>query len=685
MIRYIILAILSLSQTALVAQTATRASVTVEDPKDTVNVERYDDTNLKPLVSSLETVPWFHQAKDRFWYTWHKVGEKSESEYYIWERGKGKRKVTREIADSLVAGRLPRLTPYGTSTDSVWRLSVDSLRDLVLENLKTGSKAILFHGIDDDFPFEIIDVKWLSGAKFILPRIDHRGVRKFGMMWCGDYITPTTSTYEYEIPGDTIVKTTHYYIGDCEHKTLREVDITKWKCQQIVPQRADGVDDRIYFWRNKKTRDVAQLCTIDAEGRLRVLITETGKPRINPDMFECKVTNKGNDIFLWSDRTGWGHIYHYDGDGNLLNAVSSGCWTAGRICAVDEKANRLFFYGYGREAGRNPYYQHLYRASYNGKNLKLLTPEDAEHTVHVSPNCRIFVDNFSSISTPPTIVVRSCDGKLLDSLEKSDVSKLYDYGWKAPEQFKVKAADGKTDLYGLMWKPYDFDPSRKYPIISQVYPGPFTETVWNAFTVFDKYHNAALAQRGFIVVVFGHRGSSPLRDKAYNTYGYGNLRDYPLADDKAGLEHLAQKYPFVDLTRVGIAGHSGGGMMAAAAIMTYPDFYKAAVASSGNYDNHVYNRMWGETYQGIADDNAPFKVKTVQELAPRLKGHLMLVTGDVDQNVHPIHTQRLVEALIKANKDFDLLVLPGQQHHYDFMHQMYFERRKRDFFERWLK
>lgn len=158
MIRYIILAILSLSQTALVAQTATRASVTVEDPKDTVNVERYDDTNLKPLVSSLETVPWFHQAKDRFWYTWHKVGEKSESEYYIWERGKGKRKVTREIADSLVAGRLPRLTPYGTSTDSVWRLSVDSLRDLVLENLKTGSKAILFHGIDDDFPFEIIDV-----------------------------------------------------------------------------------------------------------------------------------------------------------------------------------------------------------------------------------------------------------------------------------------------------------------------------------------------------------------------------------------------------------------------------------------------------------------------------------------------------------------------------------------------
>lgn len=423
----------------------------------------------------------------------------------------------------------------------------------------------------------------------------------------------------------------------------------------------------------------------DSEGNLSVLITESARPRVNPDMFECKIANKGNDIFVWSDRTGWGHIYHYDGHGRLLNPVTSGNWTAGRICAIDEKAKLLFFYGYGHEARRNPYYQHLYRVGFNGKGLKLLTPENAEHKLFVSPNCKIIVDNYSTVSEAPTIVVRDANGKKLDMLEKSDVSKLYAYGWKAPEQFKIKAADGKTDLYGLMWKPYDFDPSKKYPIISQVYPGPFTETVWNDFTVFDKYHNAALAQRGFIVVVFGHRGSSPLRSKAYNTFGYGNLRDYPLADDKAGIEQIAAKYSFVDISRVGIVGHSGGAMMAAAAIMTYPDFYKAAVASSGNYDNTVYNRMWGETYQGIADDNARFSVKTVQELAPRLKGHLMLATGDVDQNVHPIHTQRLVEALINANKDFDLLVLPGQQHHYDFTHQMYFERRKRDFFERWLK
>lgn len=681
--RLFFLTVAFLLQTALVAQTTASGIVSISETKDTVNVERYDDPNLEPLVSSLETVPWFHKSKSRFWYTWHKTGE--DTEYYAWEKGKGKRKVTRMEADSLVKSHWPKINPYGTSNDSVWRLSVDSSRNLILENLKTHTSTPLFRGVETDYPFEITDVKWLPNDKFILPRIDHRGVRKFGMMWCGDYNTPITSTYEYEIPGDTIVKTTHYYIGDCKRGTLNEVDVRKWKCQEIVAQKADGVDDRIYFWRKKRTRDVAQLCSIDGEGHLRVIITETAKPRINPDMFECKIANKGNDIFVWSDRTGWGHIYHYDGQGHLLNPVTSGNWTAGQICAIDEKAKQLFFYGYGHEAGRNPYYQHLYRVGFNGKGFKLLTPENAEHKVHVSPNCKIIVDNYSTVSEAPTIVVRDANGKTLDRLEKSDVSKLYAYGWKAPEQFKLKAADGKTDLYGLMWKPYDFDPSRKYPIISQVYPGPFTETVWNDFTVFDKYHNAALAQRGFIVVVFGHRGSSPLRSKAYNTFGYGNLRDYPLADDKAGIEQIAAKYPFVDIDRVGIVGHSGGAMMAAAAIMTYPDFYKAAVASSGNYDNKVYNRMWGETYQGITDDNAPFKVKTVQELAPRLKGHLMLVTGDVDQNVHPIHTQRLVEVLIKANKDFDLLVLPGQQHHYDSTHQMYFERRKRDFLERWLK
>lgn len=680
--RYLLLLLSSVLLSSVSAQTAV-VSTSDELKKDTVNVEKFDDPKLEPLVSSLQIVPWFHSTKDMFWYTWHQAGEKSD--YYIWQRGKGTKKVTKAATDKMERHRWPKINPYGTSNDSIWRLSEDSLKNLLLENLQTHRMSKLSSDGHKEFPFEIIDVMWLKNGKFIIPRTDHRGVRKFAMMYGGSYFTPTATTYEYEVPGDTIVKTTHYYIGDCARRTLQEVDISKWPCQEVVPQKAEGVDDKLFFWRKKKTRDIAELCSIDDNGRLTVILTEVSKPRINPDMFYCKIVNGGQDLFLWSDRSGWGHIYHYDGNGKLLNAVTSGAWTAGSICGIDENRKRIYFYGYGREQERNPYYQHLYGVSYDGSGLQLLTPENAQHNVFVSPNARFFVDTYSTVSEPPTVVVRDGNGKLLDTLHKSDVSKLYAYGWRHPEPFTVKAADGKTDLYGLMWKPYNFDASKKYPIISQVYPGPFIETVWNDFTVFDKYHNAALAQRGFIVVVFGHRGSSPLRDKAYNIYGYGNLRDYPLADDKAGLEDLAQRYPFIDINKVGIVGHSGGGMMAAAAIMTYPDFYKAAVASSGNYDNNVYNRMWGETYQGIDGDKAPFKVKTVQELAPRLKGHLLLVTGDQDQNVHPIHTQRLVEALIQANKDFDLLVLPGQEHHYDFKHQMYFERRKRDFFEKWLK
>ena len=252
-----------------------------------------------------------------------------------------------------------------------------------------------------------------------------------------------------------------------------------------------------------------------------------------------------------------------------------------------------------------------------------------------------------------------------------------------PSIFKIKAADDETDLYGIMWKPDNFDPNKNYPVISQVYPGPFTETVWTDFTVLDKYQNTALAQRGFIVVCFGHRGSSPIRDKAYFSYGYGNLRDYPLADDKYGLEQLARDYSFIDLSKVGILGHSGGALMAVTAISTYPGFYKVAVASSGNYDNAIYHRNWGEQYQGIGEDLG-FNVKTPMELVSNLKGNLLLVTGESDQNVSPSHTYKLINALIKADKDFELLVIPGQGHHFTGIYEDYFERRKRDYFTDYL-
>lgn len=515
-------------------------------------------------------------------------------------------------------------------------------------------------------------------------REDKRGVRKMAVLTATDFMPPVAVEYDYELPGDSSIKHVEFYCLDLVTAALYKVDINRWKHQDVDLQKAPGVTSRMFFWRKKRTRDMAELCTIDGNGCLQVIVTEESSPRINPNMFTCTIACKGNDIFVWSDRTGWGHYYHYNAQGNLFNAVTGGNWTAGRIVSVDERRRCLYFMGYGREQGRNPNYAFANRVGFDGHGLRLLTPEDANHSIFVGPDSRLIVDTYSRIDMPPTVCVRNRNGKFIQVIERTDDSKLKAYGWKAPEQFTVKAADGKTTLYGLMWKPYKFDASQKYPIISQVYPGPFTETVWTDFTVFDKYHNAALAQRGFIVVVFGHRGSCPWRSKGYSVFGYGNLHDYPLADDKAGLEELARKYSFIDINRVGILGHSGGGMMAAAAIMTYPDFYKAAVASSGNYDNRIYNRFWGENYQGIGKDGK-FCVKTVAELAPHLKGHLMLATGDADHNVHPANTQRLVEALIQANKDFELLLLPGQEHHYDFKHQQYFERRKRDFFCKYLK
>jgi dipeptidyl-peptidase-4 len=254
-------------------------------------------------------------------------------------------------------------------------------------------------------------------------------------------------------------------------------------------------------------------------------------------------------------------------------------------------------------------------------------------------------------------------------LEKVDVVPLLEAGYRFPEPFKVKADDGITDLYGVMYKPFDFDPNKKYPIVEYVYPGPQTESVTKTFT--PKSNNVWMANLGFIVIEVGNRGGNPHRSKWYHTYGYGNLRDYGLADKKRVVEELCEKYPFIDIERVGITGHSGGGFMSTAAMLVYPDFFKVAVSESGNHENNVYNNTWSEKHHGLKevtdkDGKVTFEysIDKNSEIAKNLKGHLMLSTGDIDNNVHPANTLRLVDALIKANKRFDMIVLPGQRHGY---------------------
>jgi dipeptidyl aminopeptidase/acylaminoacyl peptidase len=296
----------------------------------------------------------------------------------------------------------------------------------------------------------------------------------------------------------------------------------------------------------------------------------------------------------------------------------------------------------------------------------------------MSKSNKFFVDTYSRVDIAPKAVLRDNNGNILLELETVDLSQLFKMGWKMPETITVKAKDGVTDLYGVMYKPFNFDSTKKYPVISYVYPGPQTESVPYTFTVTGG-KNVPLAQLGFIVVNFGHRGGSPMRSNYYHTFGYNDLRDYALADDKYGIEQLADMYSFIDLEKVGIYGHSGGGFMSTAAILSWPDFYKVAVSSAGNHDNNIYNQWWGETHNGVAEIEKKVTVKDStrkqetkvtfkgeveknQDLAKNLKGHLLLVHGDIDNNVHPGNTLRVADQLIKANKRFDFMMLPGQRH-----------------------
>jgi dipeptidyl aminopeptidase/acylaminoacyl peptidase len=432
----------------------------------------------------------------------------------------------------------------------------------------------------------------------------------------------------------------------------------------------------------------------------------------------------GGDMIWWSERSGWGHYYLYDNAGKLKRPLTAGAWRAERIVELDSIKGVLYFAAVGREPGENPYYTHTYKVNLDGTGLALLDPGEATHTSALSPNKKWIVDNYSRIDMVPKSVLRDpLTGKVVMDLETMDVSKLVELGWKLPERFTTKAADGVTDIYGNIWKPFEFDSTKKYPIIANVYPGPQTESVTFPFSATPVPQQ--LAQLGFIVIQIGNRGGSPQRSQEYQGFSYYNLRDYALADKKTGIEQLAARHKWIDLDRVGIYGHSGGGFLTAAAMMLppYNDFFKVGVSESGNHDNNIYNQNWSEQYHGLkviakggdrngvrlagrpaggantdgngngngngnaggnggslasrlvdgsiaADDTTDafqIRIPTTVELAANLKGNLLLETGDMDNNVHPANTIRLVNALIKANKRFDFMILPGKPHAYGDM------------------
>jgi dipeptidyl aminopeptidase/acylaminoacyl peptidase len=548
-------------------------------------------------------------------------------------------------------------------------------------------------------------VYWSPDSKrFVTVKSDNRLVKDLWVINSVAEPRPTLESYKYQMPGEKEAPIEYLLLFDMASKSSKELSVKQFKDQNIgiwgAPQKVNtrdddwrplvwhGTNDKLYF--NRTSRDLKRIdiCVVDVNtGTVKPLIEERMNTYV--ELRRLGVVNGGEELIEWSERDGWAHFYLYDTNGKLKNQITSGSYHCEDIVAIDEKKRVLYFSANGREANEDPYYQHLYRVNFDGSGLRLLNAGEFEHNMSMNDSKTFFVDNYSRVNTVPKSTLYNSEGKKVMDLETADLSSLFAAGYKFPQIFTVKADDGITDLYGVIYKPFDFDSTKKYPVIEYVYPGPQTEAVTKGFSR-PGSRTDRIAQLGTIVVTVGNRGGHPSRSKWYHNYGYGNLRDYGLADKKAAVEQLADRYPYIDINRVGIHGHSGGGFMSTAAMLVYPEFFKVAVSSSGNHDNSIYNRWWSEKHHGVretitnkGDTTFLYNIDKNQDLVKNLKGHLLLTTGEIDNNVHPANTMRVVNALIKANKRFDLAILPNQRHGYTDMEE-YFFWLMADYYSKWL-
>jgi dipeptidyl aminopeptidase/acylaminoacyl peptidase len=565
-----------------------------------------------------------------------------------------------------------------------WQYGTTVPRPNQLQNLKEGQSPAPPRA----------QLRWSPDSKKIaVLRTDERDVKQM------PYISytpqrPRLFTQPYALPGDSIVPVPNIYVIDVATKKSVPMKIAPVPNQlQLGGSPLDSLwadnNRHIHFDFLTRGSKAHFLMEGDAEtGAIRILAADSAKtwvetiPGGRPSWM---VTSDEADVIWWSERDGWAHLYRVDNKtGQLKNQITSGTWYVAEVLYVDQVRKLIYFTGAGREDGL-PYNRRVYRVAYDGTALTLLTPEDAFHNARFSPNGRFIVDTYSSFEKPPVTVLRSAvDGHVIRTLEESDITRLTSIGWKPGQVFSVKARDGMTDIYGVMWLPSNFDANKKYPVIENIYPGPQIGSV-GQWTWQNGSENKALAELGFVVVQLDHLGT-PYRSKAFHDNYYGNFIDNGLPDHVAGIKQLGVRYPFMDLDRVGIYGHSGGGFASTDAILRFPDFYKVAVSGAGNHDNRSYNIYWAEKYQGLMKrdtvrntDN--FATSANKTYVKNLKGHLLLMHGDMDDNVHPANTIQLVDELIKANKDFDLVIAPNRNHG---LNEPYFIRRRWDYFVRYL-
>ncbi len=598
--------------------------------------------------------------------------------------------------------------------------------NLWIRNTETGERTQLTTDGKKDYGYATNNAGWIRSERPVLNwgpnsekiatfRQDARGV---GEMYLYNSKVGHSDLEQWKgtMPGDSVIFRIERVVIHLPEKG-KKPKVVRFK-MDADPQRSTTTDhiadydghfldtewaddgEKLAFVSVSRNHQVNQLRIADVStGEVRDILTEkvdtyyeSGYSRESWEVLE-----DSDEVIWFSERDNWGHLYLYDlKTGKLKNQIIEGNWRVLDLQYVDEENRTVYFTGSNRADG-NPYYQYLYKVNMDGTGLVNLTPENRNHEIYWSPEKKYFTDTYSTPDTPPVSVIRNLDGDVVMELEKADITPLKNNGWVAPEQFTVKARDGETDLYGLMYKPSNFDSSKSYPVIDYVYPGPQTGSVGSRSFRASRYDNQALAELGFIVVEVDGMGT-PGRSKSFHDEWYGNMGDNTIPDQVTMIRQLAERYSWMDTTRVGIWGHSGGGTASTRAILAYPDFFKVAVSESGNHDNRNYESDWGDKWQGLLKKQENVDPSTLERfeqgdnydgqanqlLAENLKGHLLLSHGMMDANVPPTSTLLVAEALIRADKDFDMFMIPNAGHDYGYAED-YFMNRRWDYFVKHLK
>ncbi len=585
--------------------------------------------------------------------------------------------------------------------------------NLWVKDLRSGQETQLTTDGVKDFGYATDNAGWIhSDRAILLWSPDSRKIATFqqdqrgtGMMYLvrTEIGHPVLEAWPYPLPGDSVITTIQRVVIDLDGPKVIRLQMPPDQhrstlCDDISCGFGPGAAFADVYW-SPDARQLVFVSTSRDHQDEKVRVADAATGAVRDVMEETSTTwlesgfNKvdwqplwaTNELLWYSEKSDWGHLYRYDlATGHLKNQVTSGDWMVLQVLRVDEPSHTLWFTAAGREPG-DPYFEHLYSVRTDGSRLRLLTPDSANHEISFAPDGRYFVDTWSTPVTPPVTALRDAEGTLVLTVQRADIARLVATGWKPPIPFTVKARDGTTNLYGLLYRPTNFDSTKQYPIVNNDYPGPQTGSVGTRSFVAARGDCQALAELGFVVVQLDAMGT-PMRSHAFMAKWYADMGDNGLPDQVAAMRQLAQRYPWIDLDRAGIYGHSGGGFSTADAMFRYPDFFKVGISEAGNHDNRNYEDDWGEKWQGLLvrhpDGATSYDNQANEMVARNLKGHLLLAYGTTDDNVTPYPTLLVVDSLIAANKDFDLLALPNRRH--GFGGEPYMIRRRWDYFVRYL-